>query len=377
MTGGILLTRCYRDLRSLPRLSAGEWDLLIRQGRRAGLLGRLHGLCDAAGLLQELPPRPRTHLTAARVEADRVAGAACWEMGQIAEALAPLAVPLIALKGSAYALRGLTASLGRAFSDLDILVPRPALEAVEKRLRGRGWITTHLDTYDQRYYRQWMHELPPMQHMTRKTNLDVHHGLLPDTVRRRPDPRLLLADAVPVPALDGVYTLSPVDTWLHSATHLFQEGEFRNALRDLTDLDLLAREFDQHPGFWEQLPTRARQLQLERQLYYGLRYCDRLLGTPIPQGLLEESRQHAPRPPLAGVMDLLFGQVFRPQHRSCRTPLTGVADTALYLRSHAIRMPARLLLPHLAHKSLVTPFRNWQEARRHVRPPAAGRGERA
>jgi hypothetical protein len=26
-----------------------------------------------------------------------------------------------------------------------------------------GWAATHHDAYDQRYYRQWMHELPPMQ----------------------------------------------------------------------------------------------------------------------------------------------------------------------------------------------------------------------
>ena len=41
----------------------------------------------------------------------------------------------------------------------------------------------------------------------------------------------------------GFAVLAPEDMVLHSATHLFNEGEFDRGLRDLNDLDLLLREF--------------------------------------------------------------------------------------------------------------------------------------
>ena len=362
-----LVIHCYRDIRRLTGLTLPEWDLLIRQGRRAGLLGRLHAMAERAELLDALPEKPACHLTASRVEADRVAGAARWEMGQIAFALQRLWVPVIALKGAAYALSGRFAAEGRAFSDLDILVPRPALEDVEQQLIAHGWLSTHLDEYDQRYYRRWMHEIPPMRHIRRKTNLDIHHGILPETVSRRPDPRLLLDEAIELEALPGVYTLSPVDTWLHSATHLFQEGEFHNGLRDLTDLDLLTREMAGKDGFWDQLVARSQVLNLTRQLYYGLRYTQRLLATPVPEEVLESTAAFAPPQPLKGLMDGLFQRALLPLHSSC-DPATGpAARWALYIRSHAIRMPPHLLLPHLAHKAFVTPYRQWREERERAR----------
>ena len=43
--------------------------------------------------------------------------------------------------------------------------------------------TTHHSAYDQRYYREWMHELPPLLHVRRQTALDVHHAIAPETAR--------------------------------------------------------------------------------------------------------------------------------------------------------------------------------------------------
>ena len=54
-------------------------------------------------------------------------------------ALAPLDVPVILLKGTAYAAAGLEAGRGRSIGDLDILVPRAALPDVERALLAAGW----------------------------------------------------------------------------------------------------------------------------------------------------------------------------------------------------------------------------------------------
>ncbi|MDT1852626.1 nucleotidyltransferase family protein, partial [Acinetobacter baumannii] len=106
--------------------------------------------------------------------------------------------PLILLKGSAYAMAGLDAGRGRLFSDVDILVPKPRLDEVEAALMLHGWASTHLDPYDQRYYREWMHEIPPKVHVRRGISIDVHHAIMPETAADRPDPDLLRAAAIPI-----------------------------------------------------------------------------------------------------------------------------------------------------------------------------------
>ena len=87
---------------------------------------------------------------------------------------------------------------GRIFNDVDILVPKSLLDKAEKALLRHGWICAQWDDYDQRYYRQWMHELPPLQHVRRKTVLDVHHNILPETARYHPSADLLFESAVAV-----------------------------------------------------------------------------------------------------------------------------------------------------------------------------------
>ena len=51
------------------RLSAREWETVVRQARRAGLLARLGDVLDSARALGEVPDGPRAHLQAAQAVA--------------------------------------------------------------------------------------------------------------------------------------------------------------------------------------------------------------------------------------------------------------------------------------------------------------------
>jgi hypothetical protein len=336
----------------LPALAIGEWDLLIRQARRSDLLGRLHARLEMHGLLHDVPPQARRHLDAARRVADKHARVVQWEIRQIRAALSATNVPVILLKGAAYVAAGLPPATGRIFSDIDLMVPKAALGLVEKRLLMNGWIADKLDSYDQRYYRRWMHELPPMRHRRRGTVVDVHHSILPETSRYRLEARLLREAAIPVWRDEGLRMLAPADMVLHSATHLFCDGEFDHALRDLADIDDLLRHFGDDPAFWTDLAARARQLGLSRPLYYALSQGRRWLGTPVPsalEGLLESGRPG----PLAGfLMDALLERAMLPNHPSCDRTFSGLARGLLYVRGHYLRMPLRLLLPHLLRKAV-------------------------
>jgi len=281
--------------------------------------------------------------------------AAQFELEQIADALARTGIPLILLKGSAYLAAGLPAARGRLFSDIDILVPRARLDEAEAALMLSGWKVTALDAYDQRYYRNWMHELPPMQHMQRGNTVDVHHAILPLTARARPDPDKLRAAAVALPGRPGCLTLAPVDMVLHSATHLFYDGEFDKGLRDLLDIHRLLQDVGAVPGFWEALPVRARELELARPLFYALRYSRRLFGTTVPPQALAAVGWGRPNPVLLGLMDALFMRALQPDHESCADRYTALARFALYVRGNWLRMPPLMLARHLFHKAFISP----------------------
>jgi hypothetical protein len=219
----------------------------------------------------------------------------------------------------------------------------------------QGWAANHLDEYDQRYYREWMHELPPMQHVRRLSLIDVHHAILPETASARPDPELLRASAVALAGQDGSYVLAPVDMVLHSAVHLFYDGEFDHGLRDLIDIHRLLRHFGEQSAFWGVLAARAHELELARPLFYALRYSAQLLGTPVPAGAVAALRRASPNRLLLALMDQLFSRALLPVHASCADALTGGARFLLYIRGNYLRMPPLLLARHLFHKAFISP----------------------
>lgn len=348
-----LLAQVLADPARLPGLSLAEWDLVVRQGRRADLLGRLWVLLD--GMRPQggdgLSP-PAQHLLSAHRVAAKQAQVVRYEVAQLRQVLAAIGQPLILLKGAAYVVAELPPARGRIFSDIDILVPKRRLAEVEQAMISNEWESAHNDEYDQRYYREWMHELPPMRHMLRRTVLDIHHSILPETARLHPDPAKLLMEIQPVPGYEDIYTLSDVDMVLHSATHLFHEGELEHGLRDLVDLDALLRHFGVNNAFWERLVERAVELELARPLHYALRYTVWMLNTPVP-AFATKAAMVAGQSPLIlrGLMDALFERALSPAHESCDDAFTPVARWLLYVRSHYLRMPFHLLIPHLIRKA--------------------------
>lgn len=350
------LTATLRRPESVSELSAGEWDLLIRQARKTAMLSSVHLKLQAGEMLDKVPERPLAHLESNRLFADRLAVDVAWEVAQIQAALAPLDLPIVLLKGAAYTMAGLPPAAGRIFFDVDILVPEASLDAVERQLSLKGWSSGPISAYDSRYYRTWMHELPPLRHYKRKTYLDVHHTILPKTAPYRPDPQKLLDAAQPIAGHDGLFTLAPADLVIHAATHLFHEGEFDKGLRDLGDLHMLLSHFGTDVRFWDSLVPRAVELELQRPLFYALRYAHELLGTPVPDTIIEASRVGAPSGPLLALMDGLFRRGLRPNHPSCDDRLSGLARWLLYVRAHALRMPIHLLLPHLLRKAYMGHF---------------------
>jgi len=353
-----LLLRTLRSPEQTARFSISKWDLLVRQARQAGLLARLHDRFKERSLLSTIPELARWHFDAAATLAAKQQIAVRWEVGQIHAALARLDIPLVLMKGAAYVASDLPAARGRLFNDIDILVPRGQLNQVEAALMLAGWHSIDLSSYDERYYRRWMHEIPPMQHLHRATVIDVHHAILPTTARYFPAPEKLLNRSVPVAGMPGVFVLSAEDRILHSATHLFHDGELQHGLRDLTDLDLLLRDAATDRDFWPRLAARADELQLSRSLFYALRYVGHFLDTPIPDSVRAALNASAPNRVTLALMDNIFTRALAPDHASCADAFTPAARLAAFVRAHWLRMPAHLLIPHLFHKAFISPYQH-------------------
>lgn len=343
------LVHALREPRALAGWSLPQWELVLRQARSANLLARLAWLVEEHGLEEAVPAAPGAHLQAAHIVARAQEEAVRREVAHLCAALERTGAQIVLLKGAAYLFADLPAARGRLFSDVDILVPGADLAQVEAALMLHGWASTHHNEYDQRYYRKWMHELPPLRHVRRNTVVDVHHAILPRTARLKPDSGKLLAASRALAGWQRLRLLSPVDMVLHSATHLFLNEEFSNGLRDLSDLDSLLRHFGARADFWRHLVDRSVELDLARPLYYALRYSSRVLGTPVPSEALDAG--HPAARPVRALMDALFLRALQPDHPTAGDGLAPAALGALYVRAHWLRMPPLLLARHLTVKA--------------------------
>jgi hypothetical protein len=331
-----LLVQALRDPQSTLALDAAGWTGLIAAARAEQIVGtlahRLHGL-----------PRPAA---AERILADAWASAeqgrtqALWEAEMAARALLPLGHPVVLLKGTAYVAAGLAAGQGRSIGDLDILVPRDALPEIEAALLATGWEWVKADAYDDAYYRQWMHELPPLIHRERDRMIDVHHTILPPTARPKPDAAVLLADSVPL--ANGLRVLSPEHMVIHSAAHLIADGDLSGGLRNLWDIDQLCREFvDSSEDFFLSLYEEAHFQGLWGEVMRALRLAHRVYGTPI-------RHYHVPlRSDLNGKKaDRMFLRRLLARD-GWGQPTRRFTRFGFYVRSHWLRMPPPMLARHL------------------------------
>ncbi|MDP2879961.1 MAG: nucleotidyltransferase family protein [Azonexus sp.] len=362
-----VLIKALLSPKSVVHFSTPEWELCIRQARSSQLLVRLAITLREHSLENAIPRPVLKHLVAAVVHYEHLRNAVRNEVAYLAEALSLIDVPLVLLKGAAYELRGLRAARCRMFNDIDLLVPKARIEEVEVSLLLHGWAGMQQDAYDDHYYRTWMHEIPPLRHLTRLSVVDVHHNIVPDTGSIKVAPDKLLKNIHSCPSNPDIFVLSNQDMILHSAVHLFNDGEFDHGLRDLLDIRDLIHESICTETEWDLLISRAEELGLVKPLVYALRYLNRLFDEPV-QPYLDKLSKQAPSKLQCYVMDFLFLRGLQPDHSSCNDTPTLIARISLYLRGHALRMPPHLLLPHLIRKSL-TRLRETYFPRREANEP--------
>ena len=325
------LVDALRKPASVERLNGGQWTELVSIARAESLIGSLaHRLADVA-----VPDRVRAVLRDAIGAHDLARQQAMWEADCARRALAGYPGKIVLMKGTAYVAADLAAGVGRSIGDLDIMVARDDLPAVESALLDAGWEWVKPDPYDDQYYRGHMHELPPLIHRERDRMIDVHHTTLPLTARPTPDAQAILDGAIAIG--NGLHVMAPTDMILHSIAHLFADGDLAGGLRNLWDIHLLVRHYaEEDEEFWTELQVRAKTHDLVQEMQRALRLAARLYETPV-------YRFSAGQTEFADyfyVRRLLARDGYGRETRK-------LTRFAFYVRSHWLRMPPMLLARHL------------------------------
>ncbi len=366
----MVLVAALRDPATTRALDAHGWTALIAMARAEQLIGTLAHRLSA----EPVPTQVSEILDDARSNAEHQKRSALWEADCATRALADYDGKVVLLKGTAYVAAGLRAGEGRHIGDLDILVAREDLPVVEAFLLEKGgWEWVKEDAYDDAYYRDHMHELPPLIHKDRDRMIDVHHTILPLTAGPRPDAWGLLGASVKPSPLQGgglgegestasvgqldsppsqpspqkrggLYILSPTDMAIHCAAHLIADGDLAGGLRNLWDMHCLLTEFSTTDSdYFATLQQRATHHQLWPAVHRAARLAHELYGTDIPKEWQGWYRQ-----------DKWFIRRLTARDGWGR-PTRKFTRLIFYVRSHWLRMPPAMLARHL--------FTKWRKAK--------------
>jgi hypothetical protein len=346
------LLEALREPARCVTFELGTWDQLIRAARAARLLGTLSARVLAVVRLESLDPLVRRHLVAGQVEAEFRKQKTRYLLSTIEPIVSQASAQCVLLKGAAYLAQGLALAEGRLPADVDVMVPRRVLDDLERLLLGSGWqYDGNLTSYDHRYYRDWGHELPPLQCAGQALELDVHHTILPPLGRLKPDSRALFDAASPVQGTP-FYVLTPADQVLHAVVHLFHDSDCTNRLRDLVDIDALVRTFAAADwGFWSVLHQRACLHQLGRPLWYAITFARTWLGTHVPDDARAAIDTWRPPAAVASTVVRLIEHALPPVDPDGAATRTRRWATRILLgRATWLRMPPHLVAEHGLHK---------------------------
>ncbi len=351
-----LLIKVLQSPKIIKGFSSKDWNLLLRQASSAKMLARLAYRFTTHDLMSAVPEKTLNHINSEQVKVAHLHTQVNQEVQELNLLFNKLQIKAIYLKGTAYLLADLPLAQGRFFSDIDILLNQDDISKVEIALKCQGWKSQKTDDHDQAYYRNYMHEIPPMQHIMRGTVIDIHHNILPVCNDNKIDISLLSHDALEVNGNNThtpqSYVLAPAAMFLHSAIHLFHEGELEQGLRGLSDLDLLLSHFEENEtNFSQQLIDLAEKINQQQSLFYAWRYLSKIFNKELPKTAQVFMDNYQLKITNLATIDFIFTNLLAAHHSSTASWHFSLAAQLAYWRGHLLRMPLRLLIPHLFKKS--------------------------
>ncbi|BFT31005.1 nucleotidyltransferase family protein [Alteromonas sp. D210916BOD_24] len=328
----------------LKALNVKEWNSLVFVLRKEKMLARFYERIKQVASVEMIPADARRHFSNAALMSEKQNKMAVIEAKGLQTSLSTTADYLVFLKGAGYAIADHVASKGRLYSDIDLVVPKKDLRDVESTLTIFGWIGKELDDYDERYYREWSHEIPPLYHHRRGTVLDVHHNFIPPVSGVKFDIEKFIHNYSH--KVGELTILTEPAMFYHSAIHLLLNEDNSSAFRDITDLYLIAHE--EPATIFENVMAIAKEFGFEKVCLTAFSILSRRFDITLPVDAQRQISQG-----LRGVAHIeakLLEAVTMPKHSDLIEGNLPVYQFLAEVRAHWLKMPIGVLCSHIAVK---------------------------
>jgi len=320
-------------------LTPEDWQVVLEEGEQRGLALVLYARLCAAGGDGLVPAWVMERLRQAYLAATARNMVMLHHAGAILKGLKERGIEAIVLKGL-YLVEHVYPQIGlRTFSDLDLLVRRSDLDAALHALQETGYrLTTWYDPADPN---QDIKHLPPLEKEGWPL-VELHWSILEEDAPFPVDVEGIWQRAVPARVAGAdVLAMDKLDLILHLAIHNTYQHKLRGGLRSLYDIALILHQNPDQIN-WPGLIERASGWKMERVLWLTLCLLRSLLGTEIPQAVMQ---QLEPQLPDLGVLEEAQRQMVLLDSEAPLTPDLAALSQTSGLVSRLKLVWSRIFLP--------------------------------
>ncbi|MCP4379948.1 MAG: nucleotidyltransferase family protein [Hyphomicrobiales bacterium] len=277
----------------MASLTPAEWTDLVELAIRQGVGPQL-----PPEIAQNVPAPARARLeerVAAAVERVRRYRE---EFLNLAAAVEPQGVEIVGLKGIHLALGVYPPSVLREMADIDVLVRRNDIEAVEAAAHELGF-ESRPDSVERRG-----HHLDPLSKPG--ASLEIHWQLAEPGEPPTAPPGSLWPDVRPLAGGGNVFGLAPEDALIHVGAHATYSHHLEQGMRPICDIRALITAPSGDGLDWDRVVSRALEWNAGRCVVIGLILARDLLAAKVPPEVIARLGG----PPPAAVTSAAMGQVF-------------------------------------------------------------------
>lgn len=199
------------------------------------------------------------------------------ELGRLLEEFAAKCIDVIVLKGPALANLVYPDFGLRMYGDIDILVKKKDLPAVEKLLPELGYVFTK-DSIEQKHFRETHYHLAPYIHSDKNIFLEVHWNVT-NKFQLNLDSWWQMSRMEKIMGCSA-RVLSPNDLFQHLCVHTSKHG-FKNIdLRDLCDISETIKCHGEEID-WARFQKEIESYPIRREIYSILYYVKRMFCSDV------------------------------------------------------------------------------------------------
>ena len=279
------------DLCATPAGEIGSWKLALWGAAWQKLLPVLHYLHDEDPSFPPIPQWALRHL-----ELAHKSSVAQWlghmaHLQQMLSALRDDDIPVVVLKGLGLAESLYPRPAMRLAGDIDLLVPRPALDRAERVLETLGFHGPESVSLREAY-RDHHHHLAPMTHENTGALVEIHWAIAPTSRPQQLDVQGLWERArhTEIAGLPCM-TLPLEDQLLHLCLHFVTDRQSPQpgSILQLCDIALFQQRYGDTIR-WDVLAERGMQSSLQFPVYVALYAARLVVGVAGPEEPLRALR---------------------------------------------------------------------------------------